>query len=43
LDYAYRAAIGVWMFVLGGVGALVIALAAVGYKKKGPDRNPARF
>ena len=31
-DYAYRAPIGVGMFALGGVAALVIALATVGYQ-----------
>ena len=29
MDYAHRLPIGVWMFVLGGLGALLIALATV--------------
>ncbi|HLZ88180.1 MAG TPA: FtsX-like permease family protein [Puia sp.] len=31
-DYASRAPIGIWLFVLSGVGALAIALATVGYQ-----------
>jgi ABC-type antimicrobial peptide transport system permease subunit len=42
-DYAYQAPIGVWMFVLGGVVALVIALGTVGWQALRAARvNPVK-
>jgi len=31
-DYAYRLEIGVWMFVVGGLAAMVIALGTVSWQ-----------
>jgi predicted permease len=42
-DYAYRLPFGVWMFVVGGVGALLIALATVSLQAfRAAAVNPVR-
>jgi ABC-type antimicrobial peptide transport system permease subunit len=42
-DYAYRLPFGVWMFVVGGVGALLVALATVSLQAfKAAAANPVK-